>query len=69
MSDARLGKPSGGEPVDRPSGGVVLLAAPAKTPPPQPANTAPDGAQCLDIVGHGVICISQDLIGQTVLAV
>src|SRR6266481_8119312 len=55
MSNAGFGKPMRDVPVDRPSGGAVLLAAPAEVPPPQPSNTAPEGAQCLDVIGHGMI--------------
>src|SRR5262249_17463530 len=33
----------------------VLLAAAAEAPPPEPANTAPEGAQRLDVVGHRMI--------------
>src|SRR5437016_936160 len=55
MRDARFGKPFGDEPIDRPAGRAVLLAAPAEAPPPQPSYTAPEGAQCLDVVGHGMI--------------
>jgi hypothetical protein len=55
MSDAGFGKPLCDEPVDRRPCGAVFLAAAAEAPPPQPSNTAPEGAQCLDVVGHGMI--------------
>ena len=55
MSDAGFGKPMCDEPVDRRPSGAVFLAAATEAPPPQPSNTAPEGAQCLDVVGHGMI--------------
>ena len=55
MSDARFGEPLGDEPVDRRPGGAIVLAAAAKAPPPQPADAAPERAQRLDVVGHGMI--------------
>src|SRR5258707_7936338 len=35
--------------------GAVFLTAPAEAPPPQPLDTAPEGGERLDVVGHGMI--------------